>query len=85
MRQLKPIFVAIFLIIPLAACMKAPTLEERLSGKSGAERDRELYYACLERSRYSVPGGHDGAYIGHESRQWVLCDEMNKLNQPVEN
>ena len=85
MRRFKMILTAVVFVLPLAACMKAPTLEERLSGKSGAERNRELYYACLERSQYTIPGGHNKAYMGHETRQWALCDEMNELNQPMEN
>lgn len=85
MSRFTLIFTAIVLVVPLAGCMKAPTLEERLSGKSGAARNQELYYACLERSRYAIPGGHSRAYVGHESRQWTLCDEMKKLNQTMEN
>ncbi len=85
MKSVKSIVALGVIALSVTACFKAPTLEERLAGKSGAERNRELYYACLERSRYSVPGGHTGDYVGHETRMWALCDEMNTLNQPREN
>ena len=49
-----------FMAVSLSACIKAPTLEERLSGKTGAEREQEAYYACIQRARYPVPGGHSG-------------------------
>jgi hypothetical protein len=74
-----------YLLIPimavsLSACIKAPTLEERLSGKTGAEREKEAYHACIQRARYPVPGGHDGDYIGHETRMWTICDAMHETN-----
>lgn len=79
-----------FLVIPLlalslSACIKAPTLEERLADKTGADREQELYYACIQRANYKVPGGHNSAYVGHEARMWALCDEMHKTNTQEEN
>lgn len=75
-----------FLTIPMLAlslsgCIKAPTLEERLADKTGAEREQEAYYACIQHARYPVPGGHDGDYIGHETRMWSICDAMHKTNK----
>lgn len=62
------------------ACINAPTLEERLAGKTGGEREQELYYACIQRVNYEAPGGHKNAYVGHESRMWAICDEMHNAN-----
>ena len=84
MSILRSFLICVTLIVPLTACFKAPTLEERLAGKSGAERDRELYYACIERSNDAISGGHSSNYIGHETRRWTLCEEMNKVNQMKE-
>lgn len=80
MQRIKFLSVTV-LALALSACIKAPTLEERLSGKTGDEREQEAYYACLERSRYPVPGGHFGSYIGHECRMWAICDAMHETNQ----
>ena len=71
--------------IALGACVKQPTLEEKLASASGSERLRVAYEECLKRARYPVPGGHNGDYIGHESRQWALCDAMHEANAAKEN
>jgi hypothetical protein len=66
----------------LAGCVKQPSLEEKLAAASTpAEREKTAYYECLINARYPVPGGHSRPYVGHESRQWVLCDEMRKLKR----
>ena len=66
----------------LAGCIKAPTLDEKLAAaRTPAEREKILYYDCIQWANYPVPGGHSKAYMGHEARQWALCDEMHKLNQ----
>lgn len=69
------------LILPLLlanACVKAPTIDERLAGKTGAAREEEAYDACLEESRHY--GGRHGHSV-QSSRFWALCDEMKKLNE----
>ena len=68
------------LALSLNACIKAPTLEERLADKRDAEREQEAYYACLERSRAPIPGGHSGDYRGHENRMWAICDAIHEAN-----
>ena len=71
--------------LSLSACIKAPKLDEKLAeARSPAERNEILYYDCLQYVNYPVPGGHSKAYMGHEARQWALCDEMKKLNQHAE-
>jgi len=77
---MRKLFLFSLLALSLSACIKAPTLEERLADKTGADREQELYYACIQRAHYKVPGGHDSAYIGHESRMWAICDEMHNTN-----
>lgn len=62
------------------ACITAPTLEERLAGKTGSERERELCHACIQRANYELPGGHGNAYVGHEGRMWKICDETHRTN-----
>lgn len=84
MRHFKRLGALAALSIVLGACVKQPTLEEKLASTTGPERERVAYEECLKQSRYPVPGGHDGDYIGHENRQWALCDEMHKLNQRKE-
>jgi hypothetical protein len=75
-----------YLLIPiigltLTGCFKSQTFEERLAGKVGTEREREAYYACIEKSDNAIPGGHSGKnYAGHEHRMRKLCDEMHKTN-----
>lgn len=81
---MKPYLFIPLLAISLSACIKAPTLEERLAGKTGSEREQELYYACIQRANDKIPGGHDGAYIGHESRMWAICDAMHETNTQEE-
>lgn len=79
---MKPLILTILSAALLAGCAKQPSLEEKLAAASTpAEREKTAYYECLINARYPVPGGHSRAYVGHESRQWVLCDEMHKLNQ----
>lgn len=65
----------------LAGCIKQPSLEEKLvAAESPADREKTAYYECLKNAHYPVPGGHSNAYVGHEARQWVICDQMHKLN-----
>lgn len=71
----------IFILTLLLTACAAPTLEERLAGKTGPDRMKTLYHACIQRSDYSVPGGHSKDYIGHESRQWKLCDRMYEASK----
>ncbi len=70
--------------LAVSACVKQPTLEEKLASASGPERQRVAYEECLKRARYPVPGGHSGDYRGHESRQWALCDAMQETSQLTE-
>lgn len=74
------LIIPIIVTLGLAACA-APTLEERLAGKTGSERMKELFYACIERSDYAIPGGHKNDYRGHERRQWRLCDRMYETSK----
>lgn len=69
------------LAISLTACIKAPTFEERLAGKTGAGREKEVYYACIQHANAPIPGGHSGDYIGHEVRMRTLCDDMRNVNR----
>ncbi len=71
-------------LLALGACAKQPTLEEKLASASGPERQRVAYEECLKRARYPVPGGHNNGYVGHESRQWALCDAMQETNKATE-
>ena len=72
----------IITIALLSGCVKAPTLEEKLAEASTpAERKQTSYYECIRNANYPVPGGHSRSYVGHEARQWAICDEMHKLNQ----
>jgi hypothetical protein len=59
------------LLLPLAGCAE-PTLQERLAGLSGAEREREAYWACLEKARRT----------GRSQKRHfrALCDEMHETN-----
>lgn len=84
MRNIKLLSGAM-LIISLSACIKAPTLDERLAGKTGDERKKEAYYACIQRAHSKIPGGHSSSYIGHESRMATICDAMHKVNLTQEN
>lgn len=78
--SIKPYLLIPIMALSLSACIKAPTLEERLSDKTGAEREKEAYHACLETARRKIPGGHSGNYTGHETRAWTLCDAMHETN-----
>lgn len=65
-------------IAMLTACAKQPSLEEKLAAAATpAEREKIAYSECLKNARYQIPGGHSRAYVGHETRQLVLCDEMH--------
>lgn len=78
---MKPLILMVLGTVLLAGCVKQPRLEEKLAAASTpAEREKTAYYECLKNARYPVPGGHSRPYVGHEARQWVLCDEMHKLN-----
>lgn len=77
---MKHYFALPLLALSLSACIKAPTLEERLADKTGTNREQEAYYACLERARAPIPGGHSGDYRGHESRMWAICDAIHEAN-----
>jgi hypothetical protein len=65
----------------LLSCAQAPSLEERLKGKFGSEREKALYAACMERAHYPVPGGHGNSYLGHEWRLCAICDAMHQTNR----
>lgn len=81
---MKSLFIPL-LALSLSACIKAPTLDEKLADASSpAERNEILYSDCLQYVNYPIPGGHTRQYMGHEARQWALCDEMKKLNQHAE-
>jgi hypothetical protein len=74
MKNLKHTYL-LFIILGIGACA-APTLEEKLSGKTGDERMETLYHDCIQRANYVVPGGHNKEYIGHEGRLWKICERM---------
>jgi hypothetical protein len=76
---MKTCLIAALLIMGLTACT-APTLEERLAGKTGEDRETELHNACIQRANYPTPGGHDASYVGHEGRMWAICDAMHATN-----
>lgn len=78
------LFILGMMVLTVSACVKQPTLEEKLASASGSERQRVAYEECLKRARYPVPGGHSGDYRGHEARQWALCDAMQETNQSME-
>lgn len=81
MKKAIPILIACF---ALAGCesFRAPTVEQRLAGKTGAERQQELYYICLERFDDPIYGG--GHYPGHEAHREALCHHMDDLNKETE-
>jgi hypothetical protein len=84
MKGIAKMSVGALMLVAVTACVKQPTLEEKLASATGPERQRVAYEECLKRARYPVPGGHDGDYRGHESRQWALCDAMQETNKPTE-
>mgnify|MGYP003133742666 FL=1 len=71
--------------LALAGCesFRAPTPEQRLEGKTGADRQQELYYICLERFDDPIYGG--GYYPGSEAHREALCHHMNNVNEQAEN
>ena len=78
---MKPYLLIPLLAFGLSACIKAPTLEERLEGKTGSEREKEAYNACLEESRYG------SGRRSHSAQGWriqALCKEMHKTNKEKE-
>ncbi|HOO81628.1 MAG TPA: hypothetical protein PK513_03910 [Alphaproteobacteria bacterium] len=81
MKKTIPILIA---CLALAGCesFRAPTVEQRLAGKTGAERQQELYYICLERFGDPIYGG--GHYPGHEAHREALCHHMDDLNKETE-
>ncbi len=68
------------IILGVTACA-APTLEEKLAGKTGDERMKTLYHDCIQRANYEIPGGHSKEYIGHEGRLWKICDLMYEASK----
>lgn len=80
---MKPYALIALFAFSLTSC-KASTLEERLAGKTGDERETELHNACVQRANYPTPGGHDSSYVGHESRMWAICDAMHETNTTEE-
>ena len=72
-----------FVALSFTSC-RAPSLDERLAGKTGEDRETELHNACIERANYSIPGGHNAGYIGHEARMWAICDAMHETNVATE-
>lgn len=69
-------------LLAISACIKQPSLEEKLAAApTPQEREKTAYYECIKNANYPVPGGHSNAYVGHESRQWELCEQMHKLNK----
>lgn len=81
MKKAIPILIA---CLALAGCesFRAPTPEQRLEGKTGTERQQELYYICLERFDDPIYGG--GYYPGHEAHREALCHHMNNVNEEAE-
>lgn len=77
---MKPSLLITLFSLSLRACLKATTLEERLAGKMGREREQKLYYACIQLANYPMPGEHNDANARHESRMWAICDEMHNAN-----
>jgi hypothetical protein len=78
---MKPLMLMILSAALLTGCAKQPSLEEKLAAApTPAEREKTAYYECLINARYPVPGGHSRTYVGHEARQWAICDEMHKIN-----
>ena len=75
MKKTIPIIVT---CLALAGCesFRAPTMEQRLEGKTGAERQQELFYICLERFDDPIYGG---GYSAHEYNREKLCYEMRDL------
>lgn len=81
MKKALPILIV---CLALAGCesFRAPSVEERLEGKTGAERQQELYYICLERFDDPIYGG--GYYPGSEAHREALCHHMNNVNEDAE-
>jgi len=70
--------------VALTACGKESTLEERLALASKSERQEIAYAECMRLATSEIPGGHNRENRYHKCRQWTLCEEMNKLNEPKE-
>ncbi len=77
---MKKIISTFVMCLVLAGCgsFKVATIEQRLEGKTGAERQQELFYICLQRFDKPIAGG--GHYIGHKSRRGKLCHQMYELD-----
>ena len=83
MQHATKFIMLVLLSLSVAACTK-PTLEERLAGKTGAEREQEAYSACLEYSRYPTPGGHPHGSRGQKIHMRNLCDAMHETHEQKE-
>jgi hypothetical protein len=81
---MKILSLTVAVALGLAGCA-APTLDQKLTGKSGQERMKTLYHECIQRANYHPPGGHGKDYRGHEARQWKICDSMYEATKEGKN
>lgn len=80
------------MFVGLAACTSTPqqTLQEKLQGKSPAERKEILRLACLNEAEQTVqPNRRSGRYryvhiyTKQESETKALCRQMDALSVPT--
>lgn len=69
---IKPYASLLLIALTLSACTSS-TLEERLAGKTGKERDQELYDACIEHATHS--GGRHSSLRSH---LWVNGTDLSR-------
>lgn len=79
-------------LVGLAACASTPqqTLQEKLQGKSPAERKEILRLACLNEAEQTILPNHRSGrysyvhiYNKQESETKALCRLMDALSAPV--
>ncbi len=69
------------LLLSACASQPAPTLEEKLAGKSPSERQVILRAECKDEATkghkgMQIPRGYDTTYVPHVQRLSKICNEM---------
>lgn len=73
---MKKLSLTLLSLLVLSACAAQPTLQEKLAGKSPAERKAVLLDACLSEAHYKTSRPHNSK--AHKRHLKVLCEEMAK-------
>lgn len=81
MRNLTILSIAAVVLLSGCASQPAPTLEEKLVGKSPAERQVILRAECKDEATkghkgMQIPRGYDTTYVPHVQRLSKICNEM---------